>query len=180
MQIIRGYSDIPARSNLLNFRLFHLDNPHIKKWRGIRHGRPYQLDLADNLAISLSNGNIVAVDCAGWYLEHFNTNVQCFESSSISKLYYPLCFVEPDLFVHKPTYANDHLVLVKFPHFLKYSSIDNFVSFLELWCSNKMILNFSEIHIQHNHLKYNLLDIIKVKTNLMIEKVQPNLWVITK
>ena len=175
MQIIQGYGDTKKRSTLLEFRLYHMNRPSVIPWRK----KSYKLDKADKLALELST-NILSLDSAAWYLEDHNATVQCLESNNISKLYYPKCFVEYDLFVHRPTYASDGLVLCKNPYFLKYCKIEEFVNFIELWCRGTMVLNFQPIYVQHNHLKFKLLDIVQIQTRLRITEVDKNIWVITR
>jgi hypothetical protein len=180
MQLINGYHSSAHRSKLFEFRLYHLNKPQVKVWRKLRRGGIYPLDEVDKLAIQLSEQKLVALDCAGWYFESFGISTQCLESSNIAKLYWPNSMIEPDLLVHKPTYVNNDLVLVKFPHFLRYATLNEFINFLNLWVTKKMILNFSPIHIQHNHLKFKLIDIVKTKTDLNIELIRNNLWVLSR
>ena len=155
MQVVSGYTDSTHRSNLFNFRLYHLARPRVKDWRRSRHGGVYLLDPVDLLIMSMTN-KIVAVDWAGWCLEPFSISTQCVESSDISKYYWPNCFVEFDLLVHRPTYINNDLIVVKKPAFLRYATIDTLVKFLELWCTNLLVINLERRYIQHNHLKFKL------------------------
>jgi hypothetical protein len=177
MQVISGYLDVTTRSTMLEFRLYHLNRPAVKAWRK----KCYQLDDADNLVIRLAkNQQVVAIDCAGWYLDQFGMNVQCVESSDISKLYFSNCAVEPDLMTHRPTYIHDAIVLFKFPYFLRYCTVAELVDFLELWCKDIMVLNFNPTFIKHNRLKYKAVDLVKKSTNLRITEVNKNLWLIKK
>lgn len=175
MQVIQGYSNTKKRSKLLEFRLYHMNRPSVIPWRK----NIYELDRADKLALDLST-DILSLDSAAWYLEQHGATVQCLESNDISKLYYPKCYVEYDLFVHRPTYASDGLVLCKIPYFLKYCKVEEFVNFIELWCRNTMVLNFYSIYVQHNHLKFKLIDIVQSQTNLRIVEVEENIWVINR
>lgn len=178
MQIISGYANATSRSKLLEFRLYHLNRPAVKQWRK----NCYKLDVADNLIIQLAETRqVAAIDCAGWYLTQFGVSVQCVESSNISKLYFPACLIEPDLMVHRPTYINDDtVVFFKFPYFLKYCTVQELTSFLELWCTDIMVLNFFPNFIIHNRLKYKAIDLIRRLTNLDVREVNKNLWVVRK
>lgn len=177
MQVITGYAENSVRSKMLEFRLYHLNRPAVKLWRK----NCYILDQADKLIIQLAkNQNVVAIDCAGWYLTQYGISVQCIESSNISKLYFPGCLVEPDLMVHRPTYINDAIIFFKFPYFLKYCTIRELVNFLELWCNDIMVLNFDPNYVKHNRLKYKAIDLVRNSTNLNIHEVNKNIWIVRK
>lgn len=181
MNIINGYSTDNQLSQIFKFRLFHLNHPRLKQWRTTRHGRTYHLDRAEQLAVDhAQNNKLVAIDCGGWSLLPFGVDVQCFESDPIARHYYSQCHVEPDLFTHRPTYTQNHTVLTKHPWFLKYSTLDNFVNFIELWTQHKMILNFYERFVQHNHLKYQLVDLVRNATDLDVQVIDQDLWVVTR
>ena len=154
-----------------------MNRPAVALWRK----NCYQLDEADKLAICMAkNQQVVAIDCAGWYLTQYGITVQCVESNNISKLYFPECSVEPDLMIHRPTYINDAIVLFKFPYFLKYCTIQELVNFLELWCKDSMILNFDPNFVKHNRLKYKVVDLVRNLTNLDIHEVNKNIWIVRK
>lgn len=179
MQVVSGYANEGHRSNIFNFRLYHLSRPRVRDWRRTRHGGVYLLDTVDRLVMNMTD-KIVAVDWAGWCLEPFNISTQCLESSDISKYYWPQCFVEPDLLVHRPTYTNNDLVVVKKPSFLRYATLDTLVNFLELWCTTHMVISLERRHIQHNHLKFKLLDLVKDKTDLTIQEESIDTWVVSR
>jgi hypothetical protein len=182
MQIITGYlSNNNQISQMFEFRLYHLNRPRLREWRSSRFNNDFYPDQVDQTALDLlPNNQIVAVDCAGWYFQKFGVDVQCIESSPISKLYFKDCVVEPDLFVHKPTYINSAPILFRYPWFLKYANLENFINFLDIWCSSVLILNFYSKYIQHNYLKYNLLDLVSSRTSLTINVISPELWIIKK
>jgi hypothetical protein len=181
MQIIDGYSSAVTRSFSFEFRLYHLNRPRVLEWRKARHHNNFKLDTVDQLVIDhLPNRRLVSVDAAGWYFNDFGIKTQCLESSEISKLYYPDCQIEFDLLTHKPTYTNSDPIFFKFPWFLKYISVADLVKFLDLWCESILILNFSTRHIQHNYLKYRLVDLVSDLTTFYITEINQNLWIIKK
>ena len=182
MQIITGYlSNNNQISQMFEFRLYHLNRPRLREWRKSRFNNNFQLDQVDQTVLNLlPNHRLVAVDCAGWYFQKFGVDVQCIESSPISKLYFKDCVVEPDLFVHKPSYINHDPILFRHPWFLKYTRIENFINFLELWSGSTLILNFYSRYIQHNYLKYDLIDLVSSRTFLNIKVIAPDLWIIKK
>lgn len=166
---------------MFEFKLYHLNRPRLKEWRKSRFSNKFSPDPVDQLTLNLlPNNRLVALDCAGWYFQDFGVQVQCIESSPISKLYFNDCFIEPDLFVHKPTYTNSDLILVRHPWFLKYAKLEEFINFLNLWCSSTLILNFYSRYIQYNHLKYKLPELVASKTLLNIEVISPDVWIIRK
>jgi hypothetical protein len=181
MQIITGYSVDHSLSNIFKFRLFHLNHPRLKYWRSCQHNKIYHPDAVEQLVIdTVPSKQLVTVDCAGWTMSEFDFKVQCFESDPIACYYYPKCHVEPDLFTHRPTYTQECAVLVRYPWFLKYSKIPDLVNFLELWTTSSMILNFYEQFVQHNYLKYQLIDLVQECTALNIQKITTDLWLIEK
>jgi hypothetical protein len=181
MQVINGYDSVAwQRSFMLDFRLFHLDRPRVSAWRKQRYGHEFLPDSVDHFVIDFCKAKrLVAVDCGGWYFENFGFDVQCFESIDLSKLYYKNCHVEYDLSTHKPTYVNPDPVLLRHPWFLKYATVDQLVSFLELWCMQPLILNFDTKFLQYNYLKFRLADLVQERTALNIQQVSSKLWLIT-
>jgi len=179
MQIVSGYStDFGPIRLIQQFRLYHLSRPAVKKWRAVRHGIPYQPDLADQWILdNLQDNQLVAVDCAGWYFEEFNISTTCLESEPLSKQYFSKCHVEPDIFTHRPTYIpNNQMVVFKYPWFLKYATLDQFVNFLNIWVKSTTVINFNPILIQHNHLKFNLQDLVKDLVKVDIQIINKQLW----
>ena len=177
MQIINGYSTDHSLENIFQFRLFHMNHPRIKSWRASRHTNNYEPDQVEQFVIdTVPSKELVAVDCAGWTLEKFGFEVQCFESNPLALKYYSTCYIEPDLFTHRPTYANPHCVFSRVPWYLKYSTTADLVNYLEIWCQQTMILNFYERYVQHNYLKYDLLNIVQTLTDLQIQRIYPDVW----
>lgn len=182
MQIVSGYSINHGQIRLIQqFRLYHLSRPAVEKWRKVRRGIPYQPDVVDQWILNnLKDNKLVAVDCAGWYFQEFDIKTTCLESESLSKKYFPECYVEPDILTHRPTYIPDNeMVVFKFPWFLKYVTVDQFVNFLTTWVKSTTVLNFDPIFIQHNHLKFTLEILVKDRVNLNIQTINPELWIIT-
>jgi hypothetical protein len=179
MQIVPGYSTELGPIRLIQqLRLYHLSRPSVKKWRASRHSGQYQLDPTDRWILdNLQNNQLVAVDCAGWYFEKFNISTICLESEPLSKQYFPKCHVEPDIFIHRPSYIpNDQMVVFKYPWFLKYATLDQFVKFLNTWVKSTTVINFNPIFIQHNHLKFSLDNIVRDHVDLDIQTIHPQLW----
>jgi hypothetical protein len=180
MQIVSGYStDLGTIRLIQQVRLYQLARPAVKKWRAIRRGIPYRMDATDQWILNnLQDTKLVAVDFAGWYFQEFNIKTTCLESELLSKRYFPECYVEPDIFTHRPTYIPDNeMVVFKYPWFLKYATLDQFVNFLNIWVKSNTVLNFNPILIQHNHLKFSLETLVKRRVNLNIQKINAQLWV---
>jgi|TARA_R110000868_G_scaffold29450_1_gene109603 hypothetical protein len=181
MQIVPGYStDFGSIRLIQQFRLYHLSRPSVKKWRTVRHGIPYQVDATDQWILNnLQDDKLVAVDCAGWYFKEFNINATCLESDLLSKQYFPGCYVEPDIFIHRPTYIpDDQMVVFKYPWFLKYATLDQFINFLNTWVRSITVLNFDPIFIQHNHLKFSLEKLVRNRVDLNIQIINSRLWTV--
>jgi hypothetical protein len=181
MQVINSYADHTNIRLVQQVRLYHISRPNLRRWRQTRHGKKYQLDATDQWIIkNIPNNNLTLVDCAGWYFEQFDVTTVCLESDRISKYYWPACHVEPDIFTHRPTYISDSdPVIFKYSWFLKYATVENFVSFLNVWVKSTTVINFNPIYIQHNHLKHNLLDLITPMVSFKIQEINNQLWVIT-
>jgi len=181
MRVITSYLNQGRIRFIQNLRLYHLSRPRIKQWRRTRHGSTYSLDNTDKwILTNLTDRNLVLVDCAGWYFEQFGITTTCLESDRIAKCYWPACYVEPDIFTHRPTYiSTQHPVVFKYSWFLKYATLDQFVKFLHTWVKSTTVINFSPRLIQHNHLKYNLADIIKPLVPFDIQIINNELWVVS-
>lgn len=182
MQIISGYQ----QENSINFkqrlRLYNLSRPAVKKWRVARRTGVFRPDLVDQWVISNLHGKkLWAVDCAGWYFQNYNINVECIESDDIAKIYNSHCRLEYDVLIHRPTYVDkDSMILFKRPWFLRYCKLDNFVNFLNVWAKATMVLELDTVYIQHNHLKFKLLDLVRQQTPLTITAVNRSLWIINQ
>ena len=181
MQIVESYSNQGRIRFIQQLRLYHLSRRNLKQWRQTRHGKLYSIDRTDQWILNnLSDTNLVLVDCAGWYFEQFGITTTCLESDSIAKYYWPACHIEPDIFTHRPTYISDqHPVVFKYPWFLKYATVDQFRTFLNIWVKSTTVINFEPMFVQHNHLKYNLIDIIRSKVNFNIQVINRQLWKIS-
>jgi len=180
MQIVSGYNtDFGPIRLIQQFRLYHLSRPAVKKWRAIRQGIPYQVDATDRWILdNLQDTKLVAVDFAGWYFQEFNIKTTCLESEPLSKKYFPECYVEPDIFTHRPTYIPvNEMVVFKYPWFLKYATLTQFVDFLNTWVKSSTVLNFNPMLIQHNHLKFSLETLVKRQVDLNIQKINAQLWI---
>jgi hypothetical protein len=180
MQIVSGYNtDFGPIRMIQQFRLYHLSRPAVKKWRAIRRGIPYRVDATDRWILdNLQDNKLVAVDFAGWYFQEFNIKTTCLESELLSKKYFPECYVEPDIFTHRPTYIPDNeMVVFKYPWFLKYATLNQFVNFLTIWVKSTTVINFNPTLIQHNHLKFSLETLVKPRVNLNIQKINSQLWI---
>ena len=183
MQIVTGYNIDHGPIRLIQqLRLYHLSRPAVKKWRAVRHGTRYQLDTTDRWILNnLHDNRLVAVDCAGWYFNEFNVDTICLESEPLSKQYFPGCYIEPDILTHRPTYIpTDQMVVFKYPWFLKYVTLDQFVNFLTIWVRSPTVINFNPILVQHNHLKFSLDTLIKERVNLNIQTIHPQLWQVSQ
>jgi hypothetical protein len=157
-----------------------MSRPSIKKWRKTRHGRSYQTTLFDTWVVDqFGHQKLTAVDFGGWYFTLFGADVQCIESSPISQLYYPDCHVEYDLASSRPDYVTtDRMVIFNHPWFLKYMTFEDFIKFLNAWATSPLLINFNPRIIQHNHLKYQLIDLVRGRVDLTIEQLFPNVWLV--
>jgi hypothetical protein len=178
MQIIKSYLDVVGPIRFIqNLRLYNMSRPSLRRWRKARHTNVYTPDRVDQLVIQLNPEKIIAVDCAGWYFNYFGINTDCVESNDIAKMYYPACYVEYDVLTHRPTYLdNSALVVLKHPWFLRYATVDQLVNFLNIWTRSTVILEFIPRLIQHNHLKYSLLDIVRPQLNFDIKEITTGVW----
>lgn len=181
MQVVTAYSTQSQIRFIQQLRLYHLSRSNLKQWRQTRHGKIYPLDSIDKwILTNLTDKNLVLVDCAGWYFEQFDITTVCLESDNIAKHYWPTYYVEPDIFTHRPTYIPEQCTVVfKFPWFLKYATVEQFVMFLNTWVKSTTIINFHSMFVQHNHLKYSLIDIVKPLVKFNIRVINDQLWVVS-
>lgn len=182
MQVISGYDRSYSIRFVQRLRLYHLTRPSVKKWRDCRHGKKYETDTFDRWVLdSLKPKKLTAVDCAGWYFNDLGIPTHCIESDEIAKYYHVDCNIEPDLFTHRPTYIDsDSQILFKNPWFLRYARLEDFQFFLDVWATSDIVLNFDPKYVQHNHLKYRLIDIVNPTKNLDIQEIDKNLWLLQK
>jgi hypothetical protein len=140
----------------------------------------FKVDAVDQWVLNNLSSSITMVDCAGWYLEEFGITTTCLESDPIAQHYWPSCYVEPDVFTHRPTYiSNQHPVIFKNSWFLKYATISQFVNFLNIWVKSLTVVCFNPIYIQHNHLKYKLIDIVRPMIPYNIQTIDYQTWIIS-
>lgn len=182
MQIISGYDQHNHIKFRQRLRLYNFSRPAVKKWKLAKRTGKFCLDSVDQWVISnLQGKKLWAVDCGGWYLQDYNIDVECIESDDIAKIYNSQCYVEYDVLVHRPTYVDvNSVVLFKRPWFLRYCKFDDFVNFLNTWTQTTVVLEFDPVYIQHNHLKFKLLDLVRQQTPLSISPVNQSLWIINK
>ena len=180
MQVVDSYRSAGEISNTQRLRLFHVLRPSIQKWRKTRFGKPYEKDYIDNwICNNLQNKNITVIDFGGWYLELFGYRTTCIESDSIAKQYWSNCYIESDLLINKPKYISENeTVIFRNPNFLRYATYDSFINFLKVWSNSNIILNFDTRLVQHNYLKYRLLDLVTSNIDLNVKELQSDLWVI--
>ena len=179
MQIISGYNNSLGQvQQAQRLRLYLLSRPQVQTWRRTRHGQPMTVDALDQWIVdTVRPQQLVAVDCAGWYFEQFGIDTTCVESDPLSQRYWPACHIEPDLLTHRPTYLPTNVLTVfKYPAFLKYTTQDQFVEFLNTWVKGPTILHFEPRFVQHNHLKYDLYNIITAVTTITIKQLDPTVW----
>jgi hypothetical protein len=182
MQTVESYPNtLESIRFIQQIRLYHVSNHWLKSWRRARHSNSLPFDKFDNVVLSLVTDNqLTTVDSAGWYFQHAGIKVTCLESTDIAKYYCADCYIEYDVMTHRPTYISDqNVVFFKFPWFLKYATVDQFVNFLNVWVKSTTVIAFDPILIQHNHLKFKLIDIIKSQTVFDIKEVERNLWIVT-
>ena len=178
MQIINSYTQAGNITAGQRLRLFHIDRPKVLAWRHTRRGAVYQLDSVDRCILdNINSKSITAVDFAGWYLEQFGLKTVCLESNDIAKLYWPKCHIEPDIMTWRPTYISTvDPVVFRSPWFLRYATLDQFIAFLETWVRSVTILNFEPNMIQHNYLKFKLLDLVRPRMTFEIEEISDSTW----
>jgi hypothetical protein len=129
------------------------------------------------IAHTLQPKQLAAVDCAGWYFNDFGIETVCLESDPIGQLYCPTAYYEPDVLTHRPTYwPTDCPTLFKYPAFLKYTTVDEFADFLNVWCHSPIILHFEPRFVQHNHLRYHLIDLIRPRVSFAITEMHRTVW----
>jgi len=181
MQVIQAY---PAQITLRHrMRLYYLDRPKVQLWRQQRHGRSVKLfDKLDHMIIDYakqSTGKITAVDFGGWYLDQTGISVSCLESNDISKYHHNACMIEYDLKTWRPTYVSQSdLVIFRHPWFLKYATLQELIDFFSVWVISPVLIEFQPRYIQHNHLKYDLLDLVRAHSQSPITPWSPSVWLL--
>lgn len=176
MQVITGYQD-HAVSPRHELRLYHATRPKIRAWRRSQ----VRLDAVDRLILdTIKDQPAWAVDFAGWYLETWGAQIQCLESSDLSRRYWPQCRVEPDLACHRPSYVETtQWSVFKQPSWLRYMTLEQFVIFLQVWSTGPMLLNFEPVLIQHNHLKHDLLTLVEPRVPARVQRLHRTVWSLT-
>ena len=70
------------------------------------------------------------------------------------------------------------MIVFKYPWFLKYATLEQFINFLTTWVNSITVLNFNPMFIQHNHLKFSLENLVRDRVNLKIQIINARLWII--
>lgn len=164
-------------------RLYYLDRPKVRLWRqNQRTGSQLLFDALDEMVIAhakQTTGQITAVDFGGWYLNDAGIQTRCLESNDISRWHQASCIIEYDLKTWRPTYVSQgDLIVFRYPWFLKYASLRELLDFFDVWVTSPVLIEFQPRYIQHNHLKYCLLDIVRSQTDLQITSWSPTAWLL--
>ena len=160
--MINSYNDLEV-SNLQQVRLYLQSRPLMSLYRRKRKCLPYT-ESEDVQAINkLLTGDYVAIDCAGWYFANSERSCTAIELQDISKKIYPSSLFEYDYLTWHPTYLKDVTVLAYYSSYFKYSTLDDFVTFCNIWGQehNRLIIGLDPTRVKFNYLKYNLLTILK-------------------
>lgn len=166
MSIIENYHTLPI-SKLQDIRLYMQGRPLSlllrKKNKNIPYTIPYYVSLIDR---ELS-GDYISLDCAGWYFENPNRKCTAIEISKESLRYRDNIIFEYDYNVWRPTYLTGVPVLAYFSTYFKYSNLEDFINFCNIWGQQhcKLIIGLDPSKIKFNYLKYNLLDQLEGKLN---------------
>jgi hypothetical protein len=117
----------------------------------------------------LLTSNFVAIDCAGWYFANSQRNCTAIELHELSRKIYPSSLFEYDYLTWHPTYLKDVTVLAYYSSYFKYSELDDFVKFCNLWgqAHDRLIIGLDPTRVKFNYLKYNLLTILQERLEFL-------------
>jgi hypothetical protein len=167
MKIIENYQVLPI-GKLQNLRLYIQGRPLSMLLRKEKKNIPYEIPDYVKLIDNELTGNYISLDCSGWYFENSIRKCTAIEISQESLRYRNDIIFEYDYDVWRPTYLNSDPVLAYFSTYFKYSSLDNFIQFCNIWgvLHSKLIIGLDPSKIKFNYLKYNLLDELSIKLEL--------------
>jgi hypothetical protein len=165
MKVIENYDKLPI-SRLQRTRLYMQGRPLSLLLRKKIKNIPYQLpDYVKLINQELSN-DFISLDCTGWYFENTNRKCTAIEIDQTSLKFNKKDIIfEYDYNVWRPTYLTSSPVLAYFSTYFKYSSLDTFENFCNIWGHDhsKLIIGLDPTKIKFNYLKYDLIDNLQSK-----------------
>jgi hypothetical protein len=162
MKIIENYNQLPV-SNLQLVRLYLQGRPLLSLWSKKRRGKNYREPKFVNLINQeLNDDHYIAVDCAGWYFDNLHRQCTAIEILHQGSNYWHNIHYEYDYLVWHPTYLAPVPVLAYYSTYFKYSKLDDFLTFCQIWSMHhpKLIIGLDPTKIKFNYLRHNLIDIV--------------------
>jgi hypothetical protein len=162
MKIINNYDQLSI-SPLQSVRLYLQSRPLLKHWSRQRRGRLPLTDPVIDLIDQELEGNYVAIDCAGWIFANNQRKCTAIELHEQSLKYWNQVYFEHDYMTWHPTYLKSDTVLAYFSTYFKYCTLDNFLTFCEIWsqCHDKIIIGLDPTKVKYNYFKFQLLDLVE-------------------
>lgn len=164
MNVIESYNSLPI-SKLQSIRLYMQGRPLSLLLRKKNKNIPYLIpDYVWKIDKELTS-NYIALDCSGWYFENDNRKCTAIEIDKESLRFRSNIIFEYDYNIWRPTYLETIPILAYFSTYFKYSTLNEFLNFCNVWGKqhHKLIIGLDPTKIKFNYLKYNLLDELQNK-----------------
>lgn len=143
-------------------RLYAQGHPLIKLWRMKRRNIAFIEPAWATLIDHELDGDFVSIDSAGWYFSNDSRHCVAVESNPLSKKFWSDVHIEHDVMTWHPTYLEFHTALAYFSAEHRYCTIEEFVSFCNLWLQfhPKLVIGLDPTKLKFNYLKFNFIDCV--------------------
>lgn len=178
---VDSYQELPI-NQLQQSRLYYQARPLLQLWHAARRKKKVDIPVDVDLIDQELDQDYIAVDCAGWYFASSSRKCTSIELHAHSAKYWQDIHFEYDYLTWRPDYLHSGPVLAYYSEYFKYSTLDDFVHFCNIWSLNnsKLIVGVDPSKIQFNYLKFNLADQIQQKIpTVSVRVLGPQLFVIT-
>jgi hypothetical protein len=186
MNVINSYNQLPI-GRLQENRLYLQSKPLVRLWRQLKKNLHTVVPDTEKLLACELEDNYIELDCGGWiYADQNNKQCIAIEMFEQSKHAWNPMYFEYDYLTWHPNYLPDWPVLAYYSTYFKYSSLDDFVNFCQLWSHHhhKVIVGLDPTKVKLNYLKYDLKKIIANSTDLrprvLIEDYQHLVFVLER
>jgi hypothetical protein len=179
---VNSYQELPI-NRLQQIRLYYQARPLLQLWHAARRKKTVDIPVDIDLINQELDQNYIAVDCAGWYFSNSTRHCTAIELHNHSSKYWHNIHFEYDYLTWRPDYLHSGPVLAYYSEYFKYSTMDDFVHFCNIWSMNnsKLIVGVDPSKIQFNYLKFNLVELLQQKiSTVSVRVLGPQLFVITR
>lgn len=157
MKIINNYQDINP-GPLQRARIYLATHPLSAMYRKRNKKIPFVESESIQIIDQELTSDFISVDCAGWYFESNDRRNIAVETNPICKLQKPDANILKNYYDLRPDYLEDLPILCYHTPKFRYSTLEDFSNFFNVWGPGKYIVGVDSTKIKFNYLKYPLIE----------------------